>query len=106
MNSDTNPTKEIIAQGREPTLSNVKLWVGGDDENVDIKKIESDYMTHHTTGLDKVYQKIPQDFACQLTRDKFELDDAELLLEQINPDLLNPFRENPFTKSLVSHSMG
>jgi hypothetical protein len=106
MNSDTNPTKEIIAQGREPTLSNVKLWVGGDDENVDIKKIESDYMTHHTTGLDKVYQKIPQDFACQLTRDKFELDDAELLLEQINPDLLNPFRENPFTKSLASHSMG
>ena len=106
MNSDTNPTKEIIAQGREPTLSNVKLWIGGDDKNVDIKKIESDYMTHHTTGLDNVYQKIPQNFTCQLTRDKFQLDDAELLLEQINPDLLNPFRENPFTKSLASHSMG
>ena len=28
----------------------------------DIKKIESDYMTHHTTGLDNVYQKIPQKF--------------------------------------------
>lgn len=106
MNSDTNPTKEIISQGREPTLSNVKLWVGGDDENLDIKKIESDYMTHHTTGLDKVYQKIPKQFTCELTRDKFQLDDAELLLEQINPDLLNPFRENPFTKSLASHSMG
>ena len=105
LNSDTNPTKEIIAQGREPTLSNVKLWNGGDSENVDIKKIESDYMTHHTTGLDKVYQKIPRDFKCQLTRDKFDVDDAELLLEQINPDLLNPFRENPFTKSLASFAM-
>jgi len=104
LNSDTNPTKEIIAQGREPTLSNVKLWIGGDDKNMEIKKIESDYMTQHTTGLDKVYQKIPRKFACQLTRDKFELGDAEQLLEQINPDLLNPFRENPFTKSLASYA--
>ena len=61
-------------------------------------------MTHHTTGLDKVYQKIPKDFSCQLTRDKFELEDAEQLLEQINPDLLNPFRENPLTKSLASYA--
>ena len=72
---------------------------------MDIKKIESDYMTHHTTGLDKVYQKLPKDFPCQLTRDKFELDDAELLIEQINPDILNPFRENPFTHSLSSAAM-
>jgi hypothetical protein len=55
--------------------------------------------------IDKVYQKIPRDFKCQLTRDKFDVDDAELLLEQINPDLLNPFRENPFTKSLASFAM-
>ena len=32
--------------------------------------------------------------------------DAELLVEQINPDLLNPFRENPYTHSLASVSMG
>ncbi len=104
LNSDTNPTKEIIAQGREPTLSNVKLWVGGDEENIEIKKIESDYMTHHTTGLDKVYQKLPKDNACKYTRDKFELEDAEQLIEQIDPELLNPFRENPFTKSLASYA--
>lgn len=104
LNIDTNPTKELIAQGREPTLSNVKLWVGGDEKNVEIKKIENDYMTQHTTGLDKVYQKIPRDFACQLTRDKFELDDAEQLINQIDPELLNPFRENPFTKSLASYA--
>ena len=104
LNSDTNPTKEIIAQGREPTLNNVKLWIGGDDENMEIKKIESDYMTHHTTGLDKVYQEIPRDFACKYTRDKFELEDADQLIKQIDPELLNPFRENPFTKSLASYA--
>ena len=36
LNSDTNPTKEIIAQGREPTLSNVKLWEGKESMNIDI----------------------------------------------------------------------
>ena len=105
-NSDTNPTKEIIAQGREPTLSNVKLWEGKESMKIDIKKLDSDYMTQYQTGLDKVYQKLPKDFPCQLTKDKFELDDAELLIEQINPDLLNPFRENPYTHSLASASMG
>tara|TARA_B110000858_G_scaffold196594_1_gene255796 strand:+ start:793 stop:906 length:114 start_codon:yes stop_codon:yes gene_type:complete len=33
------------------------------------------------------------------------LDDADLLIEQINPDLLNPFRENPYTHSLASATM-
>lgn len=100
-----NPTKEIIAQGREPTLSNVKLWNGKDTVNMDIKKLDSDYMTQYQTGLTKVYTKLSKDNSCELTRDKFQLDDADLLLEQINPDLLNPFRENPYTHSLASASM-
>jgi len=105
LNSDTNPTKEIIAQGREPTLSNVKLWEGKESMKIDIKKLDSDYMTQYQSGLTKVYEKIPKDYSCQLTRDKFDLDDADLLLEQINPDLLNPFRENPYTHSLASATM-
>ena len=105
LNSETNPTKEIIAQGREPTLSNVKLWKGKESMNIDIKKLDSDYMSQYQTGLTKVYTKIPKDNSCELTRDKFQLDDADLLIEQINPDLLNPFRENPYTHSLASASM-
>jgi len=105
LNSDTNPTKEIIAQGREPTLSNVKLWEGKESMNIDIKKLDSDYMTQYQTGLTKVYTKLSKDDSCQLTRDKYQLDDADLLIEQINPDLLNPFRENPYTHSLASASM-
>lgn len=105
LNSDVNPTKEIIAQGREPTLSNVKLWEGKESMNIDIKKLDSDYMTQYQTGLTKVYTKLSKDDSCQLTRDKYQLDDADLLIEQINPDLLNPFRENPYTHSLASASM-
>ena len=105
LNSDTNPTKEIIAQGREPTLSNVKLWEGKESMNIDIKKLDSDYMSQYQTGLTKIYTKLSKDNSCELTRDKFELNDADLLIEQINPDLLNPFRENPYTHSLASSSM-
>lgn len=102
LNSNMNPTKEIIAQGREPTKVSTSLWIGKGDLNVDIKKMDKDYMTRDQTGIDKVYQKLPKQFECQLTRDKFKVNDAELLLEQINPELLTPFKENPFTKSLES----
>jgi hypothetical protein len=102
LNSNMNPTKEIIAQGREPTKVSTSLWIGKGDLNVDIKKMDKDYMTRDQAGIDKVYQKLPKQFECQITRDKFKVNDAELLLEQINPELLTPFKENPFTKSLSS----
>ena len=53
---DTNPSKELISQGREPTQNSVKFTNGSDTMNIDIKKIESDYMTHKIKGADKVYQ--------------------------------------------------
>ena len=43
-NAETNPTKEIISQGREPTLNYAKVANGMDQVNVYIKKLESDYM--------------------------------------------------------------
>ena len=38
----TNPTKEIISQGRTPTINNTKILNGMDTVNIDIKKIEGD----------------------------------------------------------------
>ena len=42
INAETNPNKEIIAQGRMPTLSNTKIVNGGEHMNMEIKKIDSD----------------------------------------------------------------
>jgi hypothetical protein len=100
-NAETNPTKEIIAQGREPTPSNTKLSNGSDTININIKKIESDYLTQHIRGVDKVYQEIPTDNTCKLTTMKDKLDDISIA-ERIDPNLLNPFRNNPFTQPLDS----
>ena len=99
--ADLNINKEIIAQGREPTRESTKLVNGGDIMNVDIKKIESDYFTHHQTGVDRVYQVIPQDQPCEYTRDKDTLDNDKLAY-RIEGDLLDPFKHNPYTHSLHS----
>ena len=82
-NMETDPSKEIIAQGRDPTLSNVKLTNGVDTVNMDIKKIDCDQITQREVPINKVYQKIPTDFKCQLTADKYTLDNDKLADEFI-----------------------
>jgi hypothetical protein len=99
--ADTNINKEVIAQGREPVRESTKLVNGVDTINVDIKKIESDYFTHHQTGVDRVYQVIPQDYVCNITTDKDTLDNDKLAY-RIDGDLLDPFKHNPYTQSLHS----
>jgi hypothetical protein len=96
-----NPNKEVLSRGRDPTPENTKLTNGMDTLNVDIKKIESDYFNPRINNVDKVYQEIPQDYTCQFTQDKETLDNVKLS-DRLDPNLLDPFRENPYTKSLAS----
>lgn len=101
-NAETNPTKEIISQGRAPTLNNVKISNGMDTVNMDIKKLDYDYINHHVNAVDKVYQNIPkEENRGDLTRMKDRLDDENIAV-RIDPSLLNPFKSNPYTQSLES----
>lgn len=102
-NMETDPSKEIISQGREPTLSNVKLTNGMDTVNMDIKKIDCDYMTQREVPINNIYQKIPSDFKCQITTDKKTVDNDKLY-DRNYPEQLDPFRNNPFTQPLSSYS--
>ena len=101
MNAETNPTKEIIAQGRAPTLNNTKIANGMDTINMDIKKMDVDYMNHRLNGVDKVYGIIPQDNTCEITTMKDRLNDTSIA-NRIDPNLLDPFKQNPYTQSLSS----
>ena len=49
-----------------------------DTINMDIKKMDVDYMNHRLNGVDKVYQEIPTDDVCELTTMKDRLDDESL----------------------------
>ena len=72
-NSESNPTKEIISSGagRMPTLSSTKVFNGGDTVNLDIKKIESDYLTQHKTGIGKIYDNYKPKEKTEITNDIF-----------------------------------
>jgi hypothetical protein len=101
LRADLNPNKEIISQGRAPTTENTKLMNGMDTLNVDIKKIESDYFNPRINNVDKVYGEIPTDNACKFTQDKDTLDNVKLS-DRLDPTMLDPFKQNPYTQSLAS----
>ena len=102
MNAETNPNKEVIAQGRMPTLSNTKVVNGGEHMNMEIKKIDSDYMNQSENKLSKVYSTNIDKERIELTTMKNKLEDSELMSDRIDKDLLNPFKNNPYTQSLSS----
>jgi len=102
MNAETNPNKEIIAQGRAPTLNNTKVVNGAEHTNMDIKKLNIDYINQRENGLTKVYSETPIDNNCELTTMKDNPD--YVISDRIDPNLLNPFKENPYTQPLSSFS--
>ena len=93
----------LFRSGREPTQNSVKLSNGGDQININIKKIERDYMTQYINGADKVYQSIPTDNNCEITTMK-EIVDNEPIADRIDPVLLDPYKNNPYTQSLASYA--
>ena len=50
---------------------------------------------------DKIYQEIPQDYTCEFTQDKDTLDNVKIS-DRLDTNLLDPFRNNPYTQSLAS----
>ncbi len=101
LRADLNPNKEVISRGRAPTTEKTKLASGMDTLNVDIKKIESDYFNPRINNQDKVYQEIPTDNTCEYTQNKDTLDNVKIS-DRLDPNMLDPFRENPYTQSLAS----
>ena len=68
---------------------------------MDIKKMDHDYMNHRLNGVDKVYGEIPTDNTCKFTTNKDRLDDSSIA-NRLDPNLLDPFKQNPYTQSLSS----
>ena len=70
--------------------------------NVEIKKINSDYMNQSENKLTKLYSTNVDKNTIELTTMKNKLEDSELMSDRIDKDLLNPFKNNPYTQSLSS----
>jgi hypothetical protein len=100
-NANLNEVREGTLVGRSPTNSNVSLTVGMDQINIETKKLEGDQLNTRELSKTKVYNSLPQYNPCQVTTNKDQLNN-DVLYDRNNPNLLNAFRNNPYTQSLNS----
>ena len=101
-NAETNANKELISKGREPTLNNTKVVNGAEHHNIYINKLESDYINVRRDNPNKVYQTGPRGEQYELTTMKDKLNDSSISA-RIDKELLDPFRNNPYTQPLSSY---
>ena len=102
-NARMNPNKEEIALGRAPTQESVKLMSGMDTVNIEHRRIEGDQINIREPAETFIYNAPPQKNNCGLTRVKSKLPE-DTNRSRINPDILDAFRDNPYTQSLSSSS--
>jgi len=100
-NAHMNPNREEIALGREPTPESVKLNAGGDFVNIEHKRIEADLINIREPAETFVYEAPPQKNSCGMTRMKAKLPE-DTQRERINPEILDAYRQNPYTQPLFS----
>jgi len=101
-NAQLNYNKEKIAQGRSPTKTSVKLAVGQEDINIDIKKLESDIVNIRDMNVDKIYSAVPGMIEGATTNEKVPLQ-QNINVERLENEILQAFEDNPYTQSLSSY---
>ena len=102
-NARMNPNKEEISVGRAPTQESVKHGAGMDLVNIKHKRIEGDQINIREPAETFIYNAPPQKNNCGLTRVKSKLPE-DTIRARINPEILDAFKENPYTQSLSSSS--
>lgn len=104
--AETNGLKEIVAAGRAPTQNSVKLAVGGDMQNVDVKRLDTDRKNPRDFEQDLPnsnvpFQVLPTANPYSMTKEKNTVSNQSNI-DRMQPDLLDAFRNNPYTQSLHS----
>jgi hypothetical protein len=93
--------KEVTLFGREPTKEGKKIANGGEGITLGIKKIECDITARRATAnADRIIgQKIPDSTDLNITKSRSFHDIKD---NRLDPDLLQPFLQNPYTQPLTS----
>lgn len=108
-NAQISDDREIVAQGREPTQNNVKVALGKDGVNTQVKR--NDELDENKRGFvqdtpngDRLSQITPDASYMRSTetKDKSRVQD-EVIANRLDGDLLKAFKENPYTKPLDSY---
>ena len=96
-----NETRTGVSEGRYPTANNVKVATGGEDINMEVKKLEGDRVNQYSPTVHRLYTQTPSLGKCTITTDKDQLQN-ESLAARIDPNMLTAFTENPYTHPLNS----
>ena len=104
--AETNANKEEIAKGRAPTQNSVKLAAGGDMQNVEVKRMDEDRknprdLQQDMPNCDVPFQLPPTANPYSITKEKNTV--FNTYTDRIQPDILDAFRNNPYTQSLQSY---
>lgn len=99
-NACIDELKESTLVGRDPTQTSVKVASGSDAVNVNVKKIECDVAAdREVNNRDRVVNEFTSFIDKEsITREKQAYD----ISDRLDIDLLQPFKENPYTKPLDS----
>lgn len=99
-NMHQNEMKEVVAEGRYPTLSGMKLSPGKTDVNIEIKKLECDQVNQYSAMRAPINcnQRKAMD-PCELTSFKNNLPPTNTYFD---PSVLTPYINNPLAQSLHS----
>jgi hypothetical protein len=99
-NMHQDPTKEMVAEGRCPTLSGVKLTLGKVGVNMEIKKLEQDQVNQYSCTRNPINcnQRLPMK-QCQVTSTKNSLPQANTYFD---PAILKNYESYPLAQSLQS----
>lgn len=99
-NAVISQRKENTLYGREPTKQGAKVASSGDSVNLGVRKLQCDVAaTRDTNNVGRVVSQIPTVEDLNITKDRHIFDISD---ERLDPSLLKPFNENPYTQSLHS----
>jgi hypothetical protein len=103
-NAEINAIRGTIDKGFTPGPGGPSKIVGGNDIHATTSKLnetQNEYLVERGVQSDKVYNSIPQITEVNVTTRK-DIAPNEPLSDRINPEMINAFKENPYTQSLKS----
>jgi len=103
-NAEIKAIRGTTDKGYTPNPGGVNEVIDANSLNVTTKKIgdiQNDYINERGVQANKVYNSIPQMTHLNITQDKNSVPN-EPLADRINPDIVQAFKENPYTQSLSS----
>ena len=96
------PLKKLLLKVDILLPEGSKYYNSKETYNIEVKKNESDYYNHRQTHYDRMNPEYLAANSCEFTHFKDKLNDSSIAGRTTDPNLLAPFRNNPYTQSLES----